>query len=564
MKYLESVLLPFLLLICLSICAQPKKTTAYKISYIQYSNNNTADCDTFNIYYFDGVCFLTDNKGSISQYIDINRGLNVDIIVKDNEYYKTTQSISDNPKPIEISDEKKKINEYKSKKATYNSFSNKIEVWFTDKANVYGSPYQRFFPNTESLVTKIVVNNNRTIDLIDIIKVSNYDLPDYYFDAAMEITDPEFEELKILSRYEVVPVFENDRINFDTELEKINPEEVDGLETLHLSNGGIIFKKVKLPQMAKEGAYCFAKLTVRSDGDAYDRTGSVFIIPDSQKDGLMFNSLFQGPDILPVFVDKLGNEYQGYMAENDFNPAIEIMRFFTSFGAGHFNDKRPINNYNWEPEVIYKREVTELIPDNEDYIWVGVFIGNYDKNGHIVDLELDFYPPYDESDSKKFIKPLFNTVNIMEMNSQNYCRFFKTYTLRMKFELPEGVENPQLVFTTTGHGGWETGDEFVPKLNEILVDGEKVFEIVPWLTDCATYRLNNPASGNFGNGLSSSDFSRSNWCPGTLTPPYYVKLEMLSSGNHTIEVIIDQGEDEGSSFSSWSVSGILVGTIIKE
>lgn len=425
MKYLESVLLPFLLLICVSISAQPKKTTAYKISYIQYSSNNIADCDTFNIYYFDGVCFLTDNTGAISQYIDINRGLNVDIIVKDNEYYKTTQAISDNPKPVEISDETEKVNKYKSKKATYNSFSNKIEVWYTDKTNVYGSPYQRFFPNAESLVTKIVVNNNRTIDLIDINKVSNSDLPDYYFDAAKEITDPEFEELKILSRYEVVPVFENDRINFDTELEKINPEEVDGLETLHLSNGGIILKKVKLPKMAKEGAYCFAKLTVRSDGDAYDRTGSVFIIPDSQKDGLMFNSLFQGPDILPVFVDKLGNEHQGYMAENDFNPAVEIMRFFTSFGAGHFNDKRPINNYIWEPEVIYKREVTELIPDNEDYIWVGVFIGNYDKNGHIVDLELDFYPPYDESDSKKFIKPLFNTVNIMEMNSQSYCRFFK-------------------------------------------------------------------------------------------------------------------------------------------
>lgn len=559
MKHLISVFLSVFLLISLSTSAQPKKATPYKISYIQYSGENIAQCDTFNIYFLDGVCYLSEKGANISSYIDINRGLNVDIIVKDDDYFKTVKSISDNPEPIEISDVSEKINKYKSHKAVYNSFSNKIEVWYTDKAKAYGSPYQRFFPNTESLVTKIVVNNNRTIDLIDINKVSNYDLPNYYFDAAKEITDPEFEELKILSRYEVVSVFENARINFDTKFEKLNSTEISGTETLHLSNGGIVLKRIKLPEIVKDGAYCFAKLTVKSDGDAYDRTGSVFIIPDSQRDGLMFKSLFHGPDILPVFVDKLGNNYQGYMANNEFNPTVEIMRFFTSFGAGHFNDKRPINNYDWEPEVTYKREVTDLIPDNEDYIWVGVFIGNYDKNGHIVDLELDFYPPYEDTDIKKYIKPLFNTVNIMEMNSQNYCRFFKTDTLRMEFELPEGIENPQLVYTTTGHGGWGTGDEFVPKLNEILVDGEKVFEIVPWRTDCATYRLNNPASGNFGNGLSSSDFSRSNWCPGTLTPPYFIKLDDISAGNHTIEVIIDQGEDEGNSFSSWSVSGILIG-----
>jgi hypothetical protein len=71
----------------------------------------------------------------------------------------------------------------------------------------------------------------------------------------------------------------------------------------------------------------------------------------------------------------------------------------------------------------------------------------------------------------------------------------------------------------------------------------------------------NPASGNFQNGLSSSDLSRSNWCPATLTPPYIIPLKNLEPGEHTLEVVIDQGKDEGSSFSHWGVSGVLTGNI---
>jgi hypothetical protein len=117
-----------------------------------------------------------------------------------------------------------------------------------------------------------------------------------------------------------------------------------------------------------------------------------------------------------------------------------------------------------------------------------------------------------------------------------------------------------MLYTSTWHGGWENGDEFNPKMNRILIDGVEVFKIVPWRTDCGTFRLSNPASGNFGNGMSSSDYSRSNWCPATLTPPYHIPLSSLVPGKHKLEVIIDQGEDEGESFNHWNISGILTGT----
>jgi hypothetical protein len=60
--------------------------------------------------------------------------------------------------------------------------------------------------------------------------------------------------------------------------------------------------------------------------------------------------------------------------------------------------------------------------------------------------------------------------------------------------------------------------------------------------------------------LSSSDLSRSNWCPGTLTPPYVIPLDSLTPGKHTLEVIIEQGDDEGGSFNHWGVTGVLTGT----
>jgi hypothetical protein len=99
----------------------------------------------------------------------------------------------------------------------------------------------------------------------------------------------------------------------------------------------------------------------------------------------------------------------------------------------------------------------------------------------------------------------------------------------------------------------------VKRINKIYIDGKEIFRIIPWREDCGTYRLNNPASGNFGNGLSSSDLSRSNWCPGTITTPYYIPLEDLKPGKHKVEIDIDQGPDEGQGFNSWNISGSLIG-----
>jgi len=147
----------------------------------------------------------------------------------------------------------------------------------------------------------------------------------------------------------------------------------------------------------------------------------------------------------------------------------------------------------------------------------------------------------------------------MEMDGQNYGSMFSNEKgLEVTFTLEKDVKNAQLKYVTTGHGGWGNGDEFVPKKNTLFLDGKAVFSFIPWRQDCGSYRLYNPCSGNFSDGLSSSDLSRSNWCPGTVTNPSYIDLGDLKAGTHTIRVQIPLGKSEGGSFSSWNVSGCLI------
>lgn len=552
------IVLTSLLAVCLSSFAQ-----TCSISYKNYSNGQYLENEDYTMFINNGVAFLSGNENKIKQFTDFNKSENVNIISYEGKLYKTLNPFSEMDVPASAPDTTIKILGYNCRLAVYNSFSNRIEVWYTTDAKAFGSPYKSFIPAQKSLVLKIIINGNREIVASDVKKDKNAEIPDYPYDEAIEISEPEFEELKIMSRYSIVKIFENERINFDPEIAKNIYEDVVADQVYNLSNGGIILKKIKLPIQALEGSYCFAKLTLSSAGDAYDRTGTVFILPDTKNSKIMLKSLFEGKETLPIFTSNINKEYQGMIRKDDFVPQTEVMRFFTSFGVGHFNNYRPINNYLWADKASYKQEITELIPDTGEYIWVGVFIGNYDKGGHIVSLEFNFYPGFDENPSKseKFVLPLFNTVNILEMSGQNYGSFFRTDTLEASFEIPENLSNPNLIYTSTGHGGWENGDEFVPKQNKILIDDKEIYSFVPWRTDCATYRLSNPASGNFGNGLSSSDLSRSNWCPGTLTNPEYIPLHGLNPGKHNIKIVIDQGQDEGSSFSFWSVSGTITGKI---
>ncbi|MDD5149206.1 MAG: PNGase F N-terminal domain-containing protein [Flavobacterium sp.] len=541
------------------------KFDVYKVSYDQYENEKKINRST-EIFFQNQIVFLTKNSDKMQQYIDLKNNVNISTIAFEDKIFKKIIPFDSLPSSKK-EDDTRVILGYNCEHVSFSYFSNRIDIWYTEKAIAKGTPNSNYLPNKNALVLKMVYNGNQTLVANAITKVKNYQPFVNYNDGAIVVDKSEFEEIIINSRYKKLAIFDNEIINFDPNRTIPKENELVTDKVYHFSNGSVVLKKIKITPELKNSQAIFAKLTCKSNGDAYDRTGSVFIAPTKKKDDIttLLDAYLYGLDRLPIYIDNKENKYQGIIKEEGYSPAIEILSFFTPFGVNYFNNKRKINNYNWAKEVIYKEEVSSLIPTDEDEVWIGIFIGNYDAGGHIVSLELDAYPSMDkkegEVDRKKYIAPLFSTVNTMEMSEQNYGGLFANDTLKVNFEIKEDIQNLQLLYTTTGHGGWDNGDEFVPRMNKIFVDGEEVFKIIPWRTDCATYRLSNPASGNFYDGLSSSDLSRSNWCPGTLTPPYSIPLSKLQKGKHVIEVVIEQGPNEGSSTNHWNISGVLVGQL---
>ncbi len=447
---------------------------------------------------------------------------------------------------------------YKCQKYVGSSFSNTIEIWVTTTSGIQGTP-MLWFPYPGGLVLKYVRNGNYGWEAtkININKKKNVFLP---VQLGKETSGVEFSKRLANAFIKDIPVFTNQKINWGDKIN--NPQTVVADSLFRFSGGTVIARKIKLPRVP-DGTSIFAEVTEKSNGDAYDRTGSVFVIPvrknHSFLDGLMF-----GIDSLPKYLSKEGKEYQGVIATPDYDPLIELTRFFTPFGVNYFNTKRNVGIL-WTDSVSYKEDVSHLLPVLQDECWIGVFVGNYDKGGHRVSLHLKYFlneqEVSDKPRKKYWVQPVFNTTNVMEMAGQEYGTMFKTDTLTVDFEVPEGVKNVRFQYITTGHGGWGNGDEYLPKKNEVFLDEKPFFDFTPWRTDCGTYRSFNPASGNFWNGLSSSDYSRSGWCPGTVSHPYFAWLENLKPGKHCIRVYIPLGEREGNMFSAWNISGVFIGEI---
>ncbi len=331
---------------------------------------------------------------------------------------------------------------------------------------------------------------------------------------------------------------------------------------LHYAGGTLILKRVELPHLPHHYQH-FVELHQQSNGDAYDRTGSLFIVTPG-----FFEGINNHPDSLPVFTGRDGQRYQGMMDTGSYQPPIELVRFFTPFGVGHFNERMAGYGIDWRDETFYRQEITDLYYRcmDDQSVCIGIWIGNYDAGGHRVTVDIKSYPndyvweePGEESEFPGEVVSLFNTCNVLEMAGQNYGKLFATDSLTVTFRLEDIGQSAELRYISTGHGGWGEGDEFVPKTNTILIDGKPVFTHTPWRQDCGCYRDLNPVSGNFWNGLSSSDFSRSGWCPGTATQPVYFDLSPWADGKeHTLTVAIPQGKPVEGMFSHWAVSGVLI------
>lgn len=426
--------------------------------------------------------------------------------------------------------------------------SNTIEIWYTNNLGFNGTPMPAWgIPN--GLVLKVVRNGSATFEAESINQTTykNTLLP-HSWGKIMDAADYRYELNN--SVVKTVTVFDNDTIKF---VGGKTPDSFDKDQYLYRVGGGtVIIKRVKLPDNV-DGQSIFAQVSQYAIGDAYDRTGSIFVIPTGKQKSYI--DAIKSLKNVPSFHSG-DNQYPALISTAQYDVPVELMRFFTPFGVRGFNHIK-VKEQNWADSIIYKSDVTHLAPLLNGEVWIGAYIGNWDSKGHSISLKIKYHPG-GRASSAKVIIPLFNTLNILEQAGQGYPAFFDKDSMRVEFNLEQGLKNAQLAYLTTGHGGWGGGDEFNQKLNTIYLDDNKIFSFIPWREDCASYRNSNPASGNFSNGLSSSDLSRSNWCPGTITNPIYVPLGTLKSGTHRMSVRIPLGKPDGNSFSYWCISGFII------
>ena len=559
-KYLFSIIL--VLITVSNLFAQQTKNAPTiaegVVTYSSRSNGKEMKGPPLHLFFKNNIVHLVQGKKQESkeeQYIDYNQNATYQVLtLKDKSRYTLKTPFSDYEKAT-LTDDTATILGYHCKKAKVIIRSNTIEIWFTNELPLKGSPSLSIAPGL-GLILKTIRNGNFEMyaTKITLQKLDDAEV-DLLKNLGQIVDEATYHRKEIDNRFTTIPVFSQQQINFTDSI--VNPADSNENAIYRYAGGTLVLRKIKLPE---EGNFSvFAHLSQYSNGDAYDRTGSVFIIPTDCEISFL-KGLNNGVHALPLYKDKEGKEYQGVVETAQYLPPLELMRFFTPFGVRYYNKRSKIKGYNWADSVNYKQDITDLLPRLRGEVWIGVFIGNYDKGGHIINLELELHPQRPDSSKKiAWIEPIFNTLNILEMAGQNYGTMFHNDSLTVTVNIPEGLKNLALRYISTGHGGWENGDEFNQKLNEIFVDGKRVFSFIPWRTDCGTYRMSNPSSGNFGDGLSSSDLSRSNWCPGTTTNPVYIPLNDLQPGKHTFKIAIPLGKSEGSSFSAWNISGCLIG-----
>ena len=378
-----------------------------------------------------------------------------------------------------------------------------------------------------------------------------------------------------------IKVFDKTNVHYDpAKLGGFNAADADGI--IRLVNGRIILKKIQVPHYERN-VKVYIKTTIASNGDRWDKTGSCFVLPRTSAINLM--TIAEGKNKFPA-VDSLKLEkLVGVVAGKDYLPTVELMRFMTPFGVGFYssnNDtlsskRRPVYIPKWEKCVQWQQDITDLYPLLEDEAYVGVFIDTWTEQGYLASMELQFKESTISCDriQRRQVMPLLNTVYYI---GQEYPDIFARKPITTDFVLPKGARNVRLKYIVTGHGGHDGGDEFVQKENILSVDGKEVKRFIPWRDDCASFRRFNPATGvwlekrvasyigedgytekEVEEPVASSDFSRSNWCPGTDVVPEEVELGDLKAGRHTFTVDIPKAQPiNGNEMNHWLVSAYLV------
>ncbi|MCG9793133.1 PNGase F N-terminal domain-containing protein [Flavobacterium algicola] len=363
-------------------------------------------------------------------------------------------------------------------------------------------------------------------------------------------------------------VFKNQLINFGKE------DAGQDADVIRLQGGRLVLKKITVPSYNK-GTDVLIKLSLQSNGDRWDKSGSCFIVTDPSKISMI--AISKGEKEFPP-KSNVDKKHKGILATEDYKPAVELLRFMTPFGVGFYSNddgkhRKPVYIPKWENEVVWEQDISQLASVVTSTFYIGVWIDTWTKEGYKIDLSLKYS---DRPTKITKVIPLINTVNYVK--GQGLPDFFANGSLDYVFEIAKNLKNAKLHYTTTGHGGHSGGDEFIKIKNSIHLDNKLVLDTIPWRDDCASFRRFSPTSGvwlkkdstsyrdyetntykvkEIEERLASSDLSRSNWCPGSMVKPYSISLGDLKTGKHNMKITIPATQSEKDKANHWLVSAYI-------
>jgi len=350
---------------------------------------------------------------------------------------------------------------------------------------------------------------------------------------------------------------------------------VDSVLTDHgdyrLDAGRIRLKPIALPHRERQCTIT-VDVSLRSAGDPWDKSGTLFAFADAA-----------GRDYLQRMQNGSNADttrFAGIMSnptETNREPALELLRFITPFGVGHFSHTERAQAYKpesvgaWADSVHWSADLSHMQSwlTDADTLWVGVYIDTWTAEGYTLSASITM----DESDLpcdialEQRTRPLLNTTKLA--HDQRPFTAFPKGRLTVPFTLDAPAQGAILDFLTTGHGGHAGGDEFTEQEHILLLDGDTLKAWTPWRTDCGSYRRFNPTSGfwpstyvvrgdTLEERVASSDLSRSNWCPGDDVQPLRFALGDLVAGEHTLGVAIPGAQAwTDSTFNFWNIAATL-------
>ena len=377
-------------------------------------------------------------------------------------------------------------------------------------------------------------------------------------------------------------IFDNVVVNFD---EKQNPGAIferNGM--IIMANGRILLKKVALPRNRRD-ARAIVSVKLASNGDPWDKAGSLFVISAATSSSMM--DVARGTAPYPVANGDLEKTLRGMIPDKGYLPPVELLRFMTPFGVGYYNPKDSVQREQIMPVYIdgfaenveWVDDITDRLPllQEQDSVYVGLAIDSWLPTGYKVTAQITMTESNMKGNraKKRHVLPLCNT---LAYYLQDYCDYFAKRPLILDFDLPKNCKDATLYYIVSGHGGHSGGDEFTPCENILQLDGREILRYTPWRNDCATFRRLNPSTGvwlqkrqvryispkgravkEIEEPVASSDKSRSNWCPGSMVPPLAIPLKNLGKGRHQVSISIPKAQpSKGDLLNHWLVSAWIV------